>query len=239
MSVQFSEAELLAYIEQAKSDAVHAFETLRHNGTLSASLTFHISHRIADTDHLLHIRFPGGLARDQSPKVSLSSFSEAQNSILQESRLNADTAIHVHTAWLSAWSLAHKSFPILYVAAARHLLAREIPNHLDRTRSVLDIISERLDQHPELAPVPALLESNGGVNFWGKGIIKTAELILFVEEGARFQAIAAQLGGAQVYTPGALELQWKRTGLLEKSKDYSGVYLQQDLVQASPVAEPA
>ncbi len=219
---ELTQAELLAYTEQAKSDAIHAFETLRVNGTLSASLTFHITHRVAETDHLLHIRFPGGLARDQSPKVTITSFKEAENSILQETRLNADTAIHVHTAWLSAWSLAHKSFPILYVAAARHLLAREIPNHLDRTRSIRDVIAERLDTHPELAPVPALLESNGGVNFWGKGILKTSELILFVEEGARFQAIAEQVGGAKVYTPGALELQWKRTGLLEKSAAYTG-----------------
>ncbi|MCK2119883.1 class II aldolase/adducin family protein [Pseudomonas sp. PNPG3] len=217
-----NDAELVAYIEQARVDAVHAFETLRANGTLSASLTFHISHRIPGTDHLLAIRFPGGLARDQSPKVSLSSFAENQGSILHEARLEADTAIHVHTAWLSAWSLAHKDFPILYVAATRHLLARSIPNHLERTRSVLEVISERLDKHPELAPPPALLESNGGANFWGKGILKTAETILFVEEAARFQAIAEQIGGAQVYTPGALELQWKRTGLLEKAKHYEG-----------------
>lgn len=217
-----SEAELVAYIEQAKSDAIHVFNTLRENGTLSASLTFHISHRIPGTDHLLAIRFPGGLARDQSPKVALSKFSDAEGSILNEQRLDADTAIHVHTAWLSAWSLAHKDFPILYVAAARHLLARTIPNHLERTRSVLEVIRTRLDQHPELAPPPALLESNGGANFWGKGIIKTAETILFVEEAARFQAIAEQIGGAKVYTPGALELQWKRTGLLEQAKNYEG-----------------
>ncbi len=124
--------------------------------------------------------------------------------------------------FLSGWSLAHKPFPILYVAAARHILAREIPNHLERTRSALDVITERLDKHPELAPPPALLESNGGANFWGKGIIKTAELILFIEEAARYQSIAEQVGGAQVYTPGALEQQWKRTGLLEKSYAYAG-----------------
>jgi hypothetical protein len=222
MSTITTEAELATYIEQARADAVHVFDTLRSNGTLSASLTFHISHRIPGTDHLLGIRFPGGLARDQTPKISLSSFAENSCSILNETRLGADTAIHVHTAWLSAWSLAHKDFPILYVAAARHLLARSIPNHLERTRSVLEVIRERLDQHPELAPPPALLESNGGANFWGKGIIKTAETILFVEEAARFQAIAEQLGGAQVYTPGALELQWKRTGLLEQAKHYEG-----------------
>ena len=207
-----NDAELVAYIEQARDDAVHAFETLRSNGTLSASLTFHIAHRIPGTDHLLGIRFPGGLARDQSPKISVSSFRENSGSILHESRLGADTVIHVHTAWLSAW----------YVAAARHLLARTIPNHLERTRSVLEVIRERLDTRPELAPPPALLESNGGANFWGKGIIKTAETILFVEEAARYQAIAEQIGGAQVYTPGALELQWKRTGLLEQAKHYEG-----------------
>lgn len=222
MSELLSTPELVAYVDQARSDAVHAFNTLRDNGTLSASLTFHISHRIPGQDVLLGIRFPGGLARDQSPKVSISKFSDSPGSILNEERLDADTAIHVHTSYLSAWSLAHKPFPILYVAAARHLLAREIPNHLERERSVIEVIRERLDKHPELAPPPALLESNGGVNFWGKGILKTAELILFVEESARYQIYAEQVGGAQVYTPGALELQWKRTGLLEKSKAYVG-----------------
>lgn len=220
MSEYLTDTDLVAQVEQARADAVHVFETLRANGTLSASLTFHVTHRIQD--RLVAIRFPGGLARDQTPKVTLSRFSDHPDSILNESRLDADTAVHVHTAFLSAWSLAHKSFPILYVAAQRHLLAREIPNHLERTRSVLDVIRERLDKHPELAPPPAILESNGGANFWGKGIIKTGELILFVEEAARFQAIAEQIGGAQVYTPGALELQWKRTGLLERAKAYKG-----------------
>jgi len=222
MSDTLSDVDLVSYVDEAKADAIHAFETLRANGTLSASLTFHISHKIPGHDQLLGIRFPGGLARNQTPSISLSRFSDAKDSILQETRLDADTAIHVHTSYLSAWSLAHKPFPILYVAAARHLLAREIPNHLERTRSVLEVIRERLDQHPEWAPPPALLESNGGVNFWGKGIIKTSEMILFVEEAARYQVYAEVIGGAKVYTPGALELQWKRTGLLEKSRAFTG-----------------
>jgi hypothetical protein len=222
MSEHLSDIDLVSYVDEAKADAIHVFNVLRENRTLSASLTFHISHRIPGHDLLLAIRFPGGLARDQTPTIGLSKFSEAKGSLLNEARLDADTVIHVHTNYLSAWSLAHKPFPILYVAAARHLLAREIPNHLERTRSALEVITERLDKHPELAPPPALLESNGGANFWGKGIIGTAETILFVEEAARYQAIAEQIGGAQEYTPGALELQWKRTGLLEKSKAYSG-----------------
>jgi hypothetical protein len=66
------------------------------------------------------------------------------------------------------------------------------------------------------------LESNGGANIWGKGIVGTSQLILLIEEAARFQAIAEQIGGAKEYTPGALEVQWKRTGLLERASAYSG-----------------
>jgi hypothetical protein len=73
-----------------------------------------------------------------------------------------------------------------------NLLFLRFPQPWERDKtvipSVLDVIRERLDKHPELAPPPGLLESNGGANFWGKGIVKTAELILLIEEAARFQA---------------------------------------------------
>jgi L-ribulose-5-phosphate 4-epimerase len=214
--------DLDQYLESAVADAAHAFSFLRESGTLSASQIFNISHRIPGHDKLLSIRFPQPWDRDRTIRHSVAVFSEREDSVLHEPRLDADTLVHAHTPFLAAWSLSHRPFPILYVAAARHLLAREIPNHLERSRSVIDVIRERLDKHPELAPPPGLLESNGGANFWGRGIVKTAELTLLIEEAARFQAIAAQIGGAQPYTPGALALQWKRTGLLEKSKAYSG-----------------
>lgn len=222
MSHALAEIDLVSYIDEAKADALHAFEFLRETGTLSASWTLNISHRIPGHDKLLNINFPKPWDRQRTPSIGVASFSERKDLVLHEERLEADTFIHVHTPYLSAWSLAHQPFPILYVAAQRHLLAREIPNHLERTRSVLEVIRERLDTHPEWAPPPGILESNGGANIWGKGILKTAQLILFIEEAARFQAIAAQVGGAQEYTPGALDLQWKRTGLLEKSKGYTG-----------------
>ena len=208
-------------VEQARQDAAHAFSFLRDTGSLTASLTFFISHRVTP-DKLVNFRFPPPWSREKDIAVSVSEFAEQRDNILNESRLDADTVIHAHTKHLSAWSLAHKVFPILYVAAQRHLLAREIPVHLDRQRSVLDVIRERLDKHPELAPPPGLLESNGGANFWGKGIIKTAQTILWLEEAAQIQAVSAQLGGAQPYTPGALDVQWARTGLLEKSKAFRG-----------------
>jgi L-ribulose-5-phosphate 4-epimerase len=214
--------DLEKYIEQARNEASHAFQFLRESGTLSASLTFFISHRATEHDKLLNFRFPAPWSREQDIAVTITDFSQHADSILNEARVDSDTVIHAHTPYLAAWSLAHKPFPILYVAAQRHLLAREIPVHLERQRGVLEIIRERLDKYPQLAPPPALLESNGGANFWGKGIGKTAQLILLIEEAARFQALAEQIGGAQRYTPGALELQWARTGLLEKSKAYQG-----------------
>jgi hypothetical protein len=210
------------YVNQALADATHAFNFLKDSGTLTASLIFHVAHRVPQHDKLLSIRFPAPWARDKSIKHDLSVFSEQRDSPLHEARLDSDTLIHAHTPYLAAWSLSHRPFPILYVAAARHILAREIPNHLERTRSVIDVVRERLDRHPNLAPPPGLLESNGGANFWGRGIVKTAERILLIEESARIQAIAEQIGGPQPYTPGALELQWKRTGLLEESKAYVG-----------------
>lgn len=214
--------DLVAYIDQARKDAIHARKFLIESGTLSASLTFNISHRIKETNQLLSVRFPQPWSKDTEVHISLKDFATTKDHVLSEPRLEADTLIHAHTPYLSGWSLAHKPFPILYVAAARHLLARQIPNHLERTRGALEVIRERLDKHPELAPPPALLESNGGANFWGQGILKTAQLILLIEEAARFQAIAEQIGGAQEYTPGALELQWSRTGLLEKARAYEG-----------------
>lgn len=217
-----SAVDLASYVDAAKSDAIHAFNFLRETRTLSASLIFNIAHRIPGHDQLLTVRFPAPWERNKDVSIALSAFSEHPDSVLNETRLEADTFIHAHTPYLAAWSLAQKPFPILYVAAQRHLLAREIPNHLERKRGALEVIRERLDLHPELAPPPALLESNGGANFWGKGIVRTAQLILLIEESARLQAIAEQIGGAQVYTPGALEVQWSRTGLWEKSKAYAG-----------------
>ena len=224
MSDALTEIDLLSYVDEARADAIHAFNFLRETHTLSASWTFQVTHKIPGHDKLLHVRFPQPWERNREPSIRITPFSEAKENILNEERLDADTVIHAHTNFLSAWSLAHKPFPILYVAAQRHLLAREIPNHLERTRSVLSVIRERLDQHPELAPPPALLESNGGANFWGRGILKTAQNILFIEEAARYQAVAEQIGGAKEYTPGALDLQWKRTGLLDvvREKGYVG-----------------
>ncbi len=212
--------DLDTYIDRARNDAIHAFNFLRETGTLTASWIFNIIHKIPGHDKLLAVNFYSPWSKVREPSIKITSFSEQKDSVLHEPRLEADTFIHAHTPYLASWSVAQKPFPILYVAAQRHLLSREIPNHLERKRSVLDVIREQLDAHPDWAPPPGILESNGGANFWGTGIVDTARLILLIEESAKLQSLAGQIGGAQVYTPGALEVQWSRTGLWEKSKAF-------------------
>ncbi|MCL2450958.1 MAG: class II aldolase/adducin family protein [Polyangiaceae bacterium] len=217
--------DLAAYVDQAKRDAIFAYGFLRETGTLTAShIGFNVAHKVPELDKLVTVSFPPPWSRDREPKATVTDFSSQPDHILNELRLDADTVMHAHTPYLAAWSLAQKPFPILYVAPQRQLLSREIPNHLERRRSPLDVIRERLDKYPELAPPPGLLESNGGANIWSRGILKTAELVLLIEEGARIQAIAEQIGGAKEYTEGALEVQWARTGLVEKAKAYSRAF---------------
>ncbi|MDR1647156.1 MAG: class II aldolase/adducin family protein [Zoogloeaceae bacterium] len=210
--------ELFRIIDEAKSDAIHAYGFLRETGTLSATWTFNLLHHVPDTDLLLSINFPWPWERDRTPRLTVQSYAERTDLVLHEPRLEADTYVHAHTPHLAAWSLAHEDFPIRYVAAQRHLLTRVIPNHRDRTISVLDTIRARLDAHPDWAPPTGILESNGGANLWGKGIVNTAKLILLIEEAARFQSLAEQVGGAKDYNPGTLDQQWKRTGLFEHAQ---------------------
>lgn len=221
MSDIHSEIGLAKYIDEAKNDAIHAFNFLVETGTLTATRTFNVVHKIPERDLLVSINFPAPWSKSREVTTKLSPFSAQPNHVLHEPRIDSDTYIHAHTPYLASWSLAQIDFPILYVAAQRHLLARSIPNHLERQRSVLEVIQERLDTHPDWAPPPGILESNGGANFWARGILKTAQLILLIEEAAKLQALAEQHGGAKEYTPGALEVQWSRTGLWEKSKAFN------------------
>lgn len=148
MTTPLRDIELADYVAQAKADAAFAFSFLKESGTLAASQIFNVAHRIPGQDVLLSVKFPSPWSRDKEVTISLSKFSDHKDHILSEPRLEADTLIHAHTPHLAAWSLAHKPFPILYVAAQRHLLAREIPNHLERTRPVLEVVRERLDPIP-------------------------------------------------------------------------------------------
>ncbi|MFT4048035.1 MAG: class II aldolase/adducin family protein [Solimonas sp.] len=215
---------LLSFATDVKRDTERALAFLRDSGTLTASLTFQLAQRVPGEDKVVGVGFPPPWAARQGAQVAIVAFdgtvlhsegpaalAGARYAPLLERRPEIDTAVHAHTPHLGAWSSAHRVLPLLYVAAQRHTLARELPIYIDRTQPEIDFIVEQLERNPHY---PAILEANGGATFWGKGVLKTAQSILLLEEGARLQTIAEGLGGSKEYGPGVLDQQWKMTGLI-------------------------
>ena len=123
---------------------------------------------------------------------------------------------HVHSPYLGAWSQTHRDLPIRYVPVQRWTLGH---GHPDLHRPHPD--ADRL--HPRAArgrPAhAAILEANGGATVWGRaGCSATAEHILILEEGAKFQILAQALGGSQEYGAGVLEQQWEMSGLTDEAR---------------------
>jgi L-ribulose-5-phosphate 4-epimerase len=210
-------------IETVTAEVEESARILRETGSLSASNIGFAFHRVSGEDKLVAANFPG-LWKSNSQIVatvvgfdgtvydgdSQSGGAGAEFGKIFIDRPEINTVIHAHTPYLATWANAHRVFPILYVAAQRHTLAREIPVYIDRRVSQASFISEQLKANPHL---PAILEGNGGATFWGDGITKTAQYIILLEEAARFQTLAEAIGGSKEYGPGVLEQQWKMTGL--------------------------
>ena len=126
------------------------------------------------------------------------------------------SVVHIHTPWLGGWAQTHRTLPIRYAASQRLTLSREIPPHIDRSRSAGDFILERLEHDPDLV---AIFEANGGVNVIGRsGLLDLAKFVVLLEEGAQFQAIAESLGGSVEFDPSNLAVQWGRSGLADEAR---------------------
>lgn len=216
---------LLSFAADVKRETERVFAFLRDTGTLTASLTFQLAQRVPGEDKVVGVGFAPPWAARQGAQLAIVAFdgtvlysegpaglSGTRYARLIAQRPDVDTAVHAHTPHLGAWSSAHRALPLLYVAAQRHTLARELPVYIDRRQAEIDFILEQLERTPQL---PAILEANGGATFWNKSVQKIAQSILLLEEGARLQTIAEQLGGSKPYGPGVLEQQWKMTGLLD------------------------
>lgn len=210
---------------QAVRDAAIAFRGLRDTGTISPSGTVNFVERVPGERAVVSIGYPGPFAPDAPLKPTILA--------LDGTVLNGDprgnlggnryvsifarhdditTVSHVHTPYLGAWSQSHRALPIRYVPVQRWTRARELPIYIDRRQGEASFILEAIDRD---ADVPAILEANGGSTAWGrKGLLQLASYIVLLEEGARLQAIAEGLGGAQDYGPGVLEQQWKMSGLI-------------------------
>ncbi|WP_263143915.1 class II aldolase/adducin family protein [Pseudomonas sp. RIT-PI-AD] len=223
----------LDHLDQARRDFAKAFRVLKETGTLTATNTFQVYARIPDTDLVLALHAPSPWADDPSIRAVVASY--AGEVVLDETtegasplsgrkaggngqryaaifrqRPEVNIVSHVHTPYLGGWASAHRVLPIRYAASQRVTLARELPIYIDRRQPEQDFIVERIQENPH---TPAILEANGGATFWGESILQVGRLILLIEEGAYFQALAEPFGGSKEFGPGVLEQQWKMTGL--------------------------
>jgi L-ribulose-5-phosphate 4-epimerase len=97
----------------------------------------------------------------------------------------------------------------------RFRFSKEIPVYIDRRQGEAEFILESLAKDHE---VPAIVEANGGATAWSwKGILDLANTVLFLEEGAKFQVLAAGIGGSKSFGPGVLQQQWRMGGLIPRT----------------------
>jgi L-ribulose-5-phosphate 4-epimerase len=219
-------ADVLAFIDKTTADAKLAIRVLRETGTLSASRTLNFIERVPGEDLVIAVDDPEpwadvstlspGVVTFEGTVLSGSSAFGVKNFVeLFEKHPEITTVAHVHTPYLGGWAQTHRIFPIRYAAAQRLTLSREIHPHVDRRGKGVDFILERLEKDPHTVGV---FEGNGGANVLGRGgLLETAKLILFLEEGAQFQILAEAAGGSQEFGPGTLHGQWTRTGLADEA----------------------
>ena len=219
-------SDVQAFIDKTTADARLAFRVLRDTGTLSASRTLNFIERVPGENLVIAIDDPEPWAdvSTLSPAVvtfegtvlsGTSAFGVTNFVPLFETHPEITTFAHVHTPYLGGWAQTHRIFPIRYAAAQRLTLSREIHPHVDRRGQGIDFILQRLEADPHAVGV---FEGNGGANVFGRdGLLETAKLILFLEEGAQFQILAEAAGGSQEFGPGTLHGQWKRTGLADEA----------------------
>ena len=219
-------SEVSAFVEQVKQEAGLAFDVFRETGTLTANGTVGFTERIPGEAKLVSVQYPGPWNRGKpleasviglDGKVYLGTSRGDKWLKLFAQHPDITTISHFHAPHLAAWAQTHRTFPIHYVPAQRTALIRELPTYIDRRQSQEDFILDRLRSNPH---TPAILEANGGSTAWGKeGLLKTAQFILQLEEGARVQILAESIGGSQDYGPGVLVQQWQHRDLVGKARE--------------------
>lgn len=224
--VNLLDSELEQAIQQIKEDAQRAFSGLRAGGTLTANGTVGFVQRVPGRDILVSVNDPGLFRRDQALTASAVGLDgtvylgkggpgSGRYTKLFVQHPDITTVSHVHTPHLGAWAQTHRTLPIRYVPVQRFQLARELPIYIDRRQLEVDFILDRL---AESEFHTAILEDNGGATVWGKqGLLKTAEFIQILEEGAQLQILAEAIGGSRDFGPGVLTQQWKMGGIYEKA----------------------
>lgn len=222
--------KVLAFVEQTRNHAQLAFNALRETGSLTAFGTVGFVERVPGEDLVVIVNDPGPLRKGEplvATVAGLDGTIHAGNGgggagrylKLFNTHPDVTTISHVHSPSLGAWAQTHRTLPIRYVPVQRFQLIREIPIYIDRRQSEVDFILDEIAKNPYAT---AILEANGGSTVWGKGgLLKTAEFILLLEEGARIQIAAEAVGGSRDFGPGVLRQQWNMSKLIDQARSLS------------------
>jgi L-ribulose-5-phosphate 4-epimerase len=219
-------ADIVAFADQVKKDAEHAFRVLRETDTTTAYGTVGFVVRVPGHDKLVVVNDPGPWNRHDPIEPAVigldgTVFAGKHGGGNRYNKLflahpDINIISHVHTLYLAAWAQTHRTFPINYVAFNRHHLIRELPVYIDRRQPEVDFIIEKVNQNPHTF---AIIEANGGGTVWGKGGVRQlTDTIILLEETARLQLLAEAVGGSRNYGAGALKQNWSMTGLYEEGK---------------------
>lgn len=218
------------FVEEVTEAATRVLRGFRQTGTTTPWGTVSIYERIPGEDVVVLIDDAGPFRQDEPLEVAVLGFDGTvyqgrpsagpavgrYRAIFQE-HPDITTVVHVHAPHLGAWAQTHRTLPINYVPVQRFHLVREIPNYIDRTEPEFAFILKVLADDPDHF---ATLEANGGSTVWGrKGLLKTAEDIVLLEEGARLQLLAQAIGGSLPFGPGVLEQQFKMSNLTEQARE--------------------
>ncbi len=213
--------EVLAFVRASQVDASKAFRWLRETGTTSPSSTVGFAVRVPGEDKIVTLAHAGIWAENPDEVVAevldfdgntylgtQGRFGEARYLKIFKAHREFQAISHVHAPHLGAYSQAHAELPLLYVPNRRFRFSSELPVYINRRQTEADFILEAIDKDRQ---VPGIVEANGGATVWSwKGLRNLVDNLILLEEGARFQILAAAaLGGSKPFGPGVLEQQWK------------------------------
>jgi L-ribulose-5-phosphate 4-epimerase len=222
-------AAAAGFVDEVTATAARVLRGLRETGTTTAYGTVGIYERIPGEEILVLINDTGPFSWDEPPEVTVVGFdgtvyqgAQSRGPAVRrylsifETHDDITTVVHVHSPHLGAWAQTHRTLPINYVPVQRFNLVRELPIYIDRRQGedafILDVLAQDADHF-------ATLEANGGSTVWGRhGLLRTAEDIVLLEEGARLQILAEALAGSQPFGPGVLDQQFKMSGLTERAR---------------------
>ena len=155
------DTETAAFVEEARKAADKAFDVFRKTGTVAANGTVNFVERVPGTEIAVALNDPGPWANDPSVSPVVATFDgevlsgngsagfvTGYASVFRQ-HPEITSVVHIHTPWLGGWAQTHRTLPIRYAASQRLTLSREIPPHIDRSRSAGDFILERLEHDPD------------------------------------------------------------------------------------------